>query len=653
MSEFEYKYLDKIKSPEDLKAIPKENISELCDEIRKFLIQTVEKNGGHLASNLGVVELTVAFHRIFDCPHDHLIFDVGHQSYIHKILTGRYENFDTLRRGGGISGFTKRSESEYDCFGAGHSSTSLSAALGFAISDKLSGSDAYTIAVLGDGAFTGGMIHEALNNCQKDLRLIMILNENEMSISRNIGRFARNLSKMRRKSGYFKAKRFTATVIKKIPFVGNKVFHSFLQMKKTIKNAMYGSIYFEDMGLYYLGPADGNNYNDVEELLKEAKKAGESVVIHLKTQKGKGYKPAEDNPGKYHSLPAKKLSENAVDESDRAGSCGNSGEEVSGNIKPENRAESFSGYFGNLISEMADKDDKICAITAAMSSGTGLDAFAARHKERFFDVGIAEEHAVTFAAGLAANGYKPVVAIYSTFLQRSYDQIIHDVALQNLPVVFCVDRAGLNSSDGATHHGIFDVAFMSEIPGLKIYAPVTYRGLEISLKKALSDTCPSAVRYPNGTENDIILQSFYKTHDEEITLRCDFEMGHRRVLIITHGRYASESVRAENLLCSENISCGTVLCEYIRPYDSLADEISEILEKVNPEIVIFAEEEIKAGGFGMMLSETLREKGKLGGITWEIVAVDDDFVIQKTDEPIYKSAKISAEDVVRAVIKNI
>ena len=481
----------------------------------------------------------------------------------------------------------------------------------------------------------------------------MILNDNEMSISRNIGRFARNLSKMRRKSGYFKAKRFTATVIKKIPFVGDKVFHSFLQMKKTIKNAMYGSIYFEDMGLYYLGPADGNNYNDVEELLKEAKKAGESVVIHLKTQKGKGYKPAEDNPGKYHSLPAKKLSENAVDESDRAGSCDNSGEEVSGNIKSENRAESFSGYFGNLISEMADKDDKICAITAAMSSGTGLDAFAARHKERFFDVGIAEEHAVTFAAGLAANGYKPVVAIYSTFLQRSYDQIIHDVALQNLPVVFCVDRAGLNSSDGATHHGIFDVAFMSEIPGLKIYAPVTYRGLEISLKKALSDTCPSAVRYPNGTENDIILQSFYKTHDEEITVRYDFEMGHRRVLIITHGRYASESVRAEHLLCSENISCGTVLCEYIRPYDSLADEISEILEKVNPEIVIFAEEEIKAGGFGMMLSETLREKGKLGGITWEIVAVDDDFVIQKTDEPIYKSAKISAEDVVRAVIKNI
>ena len=341
MSEFEYKYLDKIKSPEDLKAIPKENISELCDEIRKFLIQTVEKNGGHLASNLGVVELTVAFHRIFDCPHDHLIFDVGHQSYIHKILTGRYENFDTLRRGGGISGFTKRSESEYDCFGAGHSSTSLSAALGFAISDKLSGSDAYTIAVLGDGAFTGGMIHEALKNCQKDLRLIMILNENEMSISRNIGRFARNLSKMRRKSGYFKAKRFTATVIKKIPFVGDKVFHSFLQMKKTIKNAMYGSIYFEDMGLYYLGPADGNNYNDVEELLKEAKKAGESVVIHLKTQKGKGYKPAEDNPGKYHSLPAKKLSENAVNENDRTGSCDNAGEEVSDLLNPKTGPKVF------------------------------------------------------------------------------------------------------------------------------------------------------------------------------------------------------------------------------------------------------------------------------------------------------------------------
>ena len=627
MYDGKYKYLEQINSPDDLKAIPKEDIGELCDEIRCFLINIVGKNGGHLASNLGVVELSVALHREFNCPHDHIIFDVGHQSYIHKILTGRFESFDTLRKGGGISGFTRRSESKYDCFGTGHSSTSLSAGLGFAISDKLSGSDAYTVVVMGDGAFTGGMIHEALNNCRKDLKLIIILNENEMSISRNIGRFARNIAKMRRKSGYIKAKKFTATVIKKIPVVGEKMFSGFVRIKKTLKNAMYGSIYFEDMGLYYLGPADGNNYDDVESLIREAKRVGESVVIHIKTKKGKGYAPAEKNPCKYHGLSPK---------------CNNAEISV--------HAKHFSAEFGEYLTKLADSGEKICAITAAMSSGTGLDSFSQSHNDRFFDVGIAEEHAVTFAAGLAANGYKAVVAIYSTFLQRAYDQIIHDVALQNLPVLFCIDRAGLNPSDGATHHGMFDVAFLSQIPGMKIYTPATFDLLRRSIDIALTDNCPSAIRYPNGGEEESIVKAFYSDADDgKIGVRCDFKPESRiDVLLVTHGKYAKEVLEAENIL-KKKYSCGTVLCEYIKPYDDLANRIKEIISLSSVDTVIFAEEEIKAGGFGMMLSEELRKNNGFLGAEWGIVATDESFVIQDKDEPIYKSAHVSSDDIVELV----
>lgn len=616
----EYKYLGKINSPADLKALPEDSMAELCDELRRYLVNIVENNGGHLASNLGVVEMTVAIHRIFDCPKDHIIFDVGHQCYVHKILTGRYDRFDTLRCGGGISGFTKRSESEYDCFGAGHSSTSLSAALGFAAADALSGSDAYTIAIVGDGAFTGGMIHEALNNINGKMKLIVIINENEMSISKNIGRFASNLSRLRRKSGYVKAKKMTATVLRKIPLVGNAIFRITRGCKKLIKNALYGSIYFEDLGLYYLGPADGNNYADVASLLREAKKADESVIIHLKTRKGNGYEPAQNNPDVYHGLPPR-------------------------NAKPKT-GETYSSACGRTLCELAEQDKKICAITAAMSYGTGLDAFALKYKDRFFDVGIAEEHAVTFAAGLAANGYKPVFAVYSTFLQRGYDQLIHDVALQNLPVLFCIDRAGLNAGDGATHHGIFDVAFLSEIPGFKIYTPACIKGLEASIKKAIENHEVAAVRYPSGCENNSITEKFYPSgYDGNITVRSDFK-DHREYVYITHGRISAECIKAEEMLDS----AGIILCEYIRPYDKLAEEVGEYIKKALPRKVIFVEEEIKAGGFGMMLYDKLNSKGLLEGIDWSIAAVDDDFVIQSKKEDILKTAHLSA-DYLREIAK--
>ena len=614
------KYLPDIHTPADLRALPAEAIPALCEEIRETLVETVTQNGGHLASNLGAVELSVAMHRVFDCPRDHFIFDVGHQSYVHKLLTGRYESFSTIRKGGGLSGFTKRSESEYDCFGAGHSSTSLSAALGFAQGDRMSGSDAFTLAVIGDGAFTGGMIHEALNNITPGLRLIIILNENEMSISKNIGRFATHMAKLRRKSGYFKTKKGISRFLKRIPLIGNALFCAARDTKKAFKNALYGSNYFEDLGLYYLGPADGNDYEAVEALLTEAKKQSDNVVIHLKTRKGKGYAPAEAEPGRYHGMPP------------------------AGTVAKEN----FSHRLGEILIRESAKDDRICAITAAMSEGTGLESFREACPHRFFDVGIAEEHALTFAAGLAANGYKPVTAIYSSFLQRSYDQIIHDVALQNLPVLTCIDRAGLNAGDGPTHHGIFDVSFLSAIPQVKIYTPITFAGLEVSVKKALAEGVPAAIRYPNGGEDDLLKATFYP--DGEPT-----DVGVREsnpanpaipdAVIVTHGRITREALAARERLATEGILVGILLCEYIKPYEALAKEIAARLPAGVP--VLFVEEEIRAGGFGMMLTDALRRNGGLAGHPNAVLAIANGFVTQGKNETILRTAGVDADAMVK------
>ena len=617
-------FLSDIHTPADLRALPSEAIPALCGEIREVLVQTVTQNGGHMASNLGAVELSVAMHRVFDCPRDHFIFDVGHQSYVHKLLTGRYEQFHTLRRGGGISGFTKRSESEYDCFGAGHSSTSLSAALGFAQGDRMSGSDAFTVAVIGDGAFTGGMVHEALNNVTPGLRLIIIINENEMSISKNIGRFATHMARLRRKSGYFKTKKGISRFLKRIPLVGEPMFRAVRDTKKAFKNAMYGSNYFEDLGLYYLGPADGNDYEAVEALLTEAKKLNDSVVIHLKTRKGKGYGPAEAEPGKYHGMaPA-------------------------GSVSVEN----FSHRLGEILIEESKRDDRICAITAAMSEGTGLEAFRAAKPHRFFDVGIAEEHAMTFAAGLAADGYRPVTAIYSSFLQRGYDQIIHDIALQNLPVLMCIDRAGLNGGDGPTHHGMFDVSFLSAIPNVTIYAPVTFAGLAVSVRKALELGTPVAIRYPNGGEDDRIRDTFYADGvPTDVSVRESNPENHEipAAIIITHGRITREALTARERLAAEGIPVGILLCEYLKPYDRLAIEVNGRLPAGVP--LLFAEEEIRAGGFGMMLTDALRRRGTLEGRSYAILATDDSFVSQDKPEPILRTAGVDAEAMVAEVKK--
>lgn len=623
----EIKYLPSINSPEDLKNIPDDNMSDLANEIRQELIRIVSANGGHLASNLGVVELTMAIHRVFDSPKDHIIFDVGHQSYVHKMLTGRYHKMDTLRQAGGISGFTNRNESVHDCFGAGHSSTSLSAALGFAISDKMNDSDAYTVAVIGDGAYTGGMIHEALNNCQKNLKLIIIMNENEMSISKNIGWFAENLSKIRTKSSYFKTKKITGNVLKKIPFIGKFLFWFVRGTKKAIKNVLYGSNYFENMGLTYLGPINGNDYHEVENLLKEAKKLNESVVVHLKTKKGKGFAPAENAPDLYHGM------------------------------SPANRstadAKNFSTIMGETLTKFAQDDTNICAVTAAMCDGTGLESFRSTYPDRFFDVGIAEEHALTFAAGLASNGKKPCVAIYSTFLQRGYDNIIHDIALQKLPVVICVDRAGLNPSDGSTHHGIFDVAFLSQVPNMRIYAPLFEYSLKNAMAEAFVSNSPVAIRYPNYCENKRISERFHDPNNfDGVSFKLDFTLKDDiDILIICYGKIVTEAIKAKEKLITEGINAGIILLELIKPYQEIAEKISSCISD-SIKGIIFLEEEIKSGGMGMNLQQKLLSLGKVSFNNSVIMATDDSFVTdRKQGEDIYDSAKISEKYIVKEARK--
>ena len=619
-----YPIFDTIHSPADLKALPEDKLPALAAELRAYLVEEVTAHGGHLASNLGVVELTMALHRVFTTPHDHIIFDVGHQCYVHKLLTGRRDRFPTLRQGGGLSGFTLRSESEHDCFGAGHSSTSISAALGFAQADRIAGSDAYSIAVVGDGAFTGGMIHEALNNCSRHLKLIIIINENEMSISRNTGKFAKNLARLRTSKGYIRTKAATRSFISGIPLIGRPLFNSIRTVKQTVKNMVYGSNYFEDLGLYYLGPVDGHDCAAIENLLREAIAAGQSAIIHVKTQKGRGYAPAEAQPGTYHAIPP---------------------------AEKQTPTVNFSAEFGRTLTEMAAKDSRICAITAAMSDGTGLEPFRHAHPARFFDVGIAEEHAVTFAAGLAAEDMRPVCAIYSTFLQRAYDSIIHDVALQNLPVILGVDRAGLNASDGATHHGIFDVAFLAQIPGMIIYTPATFGGLRASIRAALAADGPVAIRYPNAGEPQDILDAFYGGKSEEYppSVRTNYtDPNTLDAVIVTHGRIAGEALAACEMLAARGVICGVILLELIKPFDRAAELIEANLP-TGEATVLFLEEEIRAGGMGMLLADRLSGRAIMANKRVRILAVDDDCVRRDRDVSVWTAAGVDREAVVRTI----
>ncbi len=608
-----YPLLNRISSPADLKKMDVSLMPQLASEIRAFLVEKVTETGGHLASNLGVVELSIAIHRVFDTPKDHIIFDVGHQSYVHKLLTGRRDEFDTLRKPGGLSGFTRRSESEHDAFGAGHSSTAISAAVGFAEGDRLSGSDAFSVAVVGDGAFTGGMVHEALNNCRADLNLIVILNENEMSISKNTGAFANHIAKIRSSPRYLTTKSRTGNFVSRIPLVGDAVYAAMRDTKKLVKNLIFSSNYFEEMGLFYLGPANGNDYFAVERLLRAAKAKGESVILHLKTVKGKGYAPAELNPSAYHGIaPAGTPS-----------------------------VRNFSAEMGACLVKAAKKDSRICAITASMAESTGLSPFQNAYPDRFFDVGIAEQHAATFAAGLAAEGKKPVFAVYSSFLQRSYDSLIHDIGLQGLGVVLCVDRAGLSAADGATHHGILDVAFLSQIRGMKIYAPANFASLKLSLKLSLTDNCPCAVRYPNCGE--ITEGEWFSS--EHPMIKTSFDAGREpKAVILTYGKIVKEALSAVKMLAEQGICAGVVLLEQIAPAADIALAAASLIPD-SCDCVLYLEEGIRAGGAGMLTFDAMHRfcSDKVKGKALSVLAIDDCYVHSKKNETVYETAGISAK----------
>ncbi len=607
-----YEILNKINSPDDIKAVSEKDIPKLCEQIREFLIENVEKQGGHLASNLGVTELSVALHRVFDSPRDHIIFDVGHQSYVHKMLTGRRELFDTLRKPGGLSGFTSIKESSHDAFGAGHSSTSVSAALGYAEADKMRGVDAYSIAVVGDGAYTGGMVHEALNNCKPGLKLIIILNENGMSISMNKGSFATYISKARLSKGYRGLKSGTKATLSKIPLIGKPLAAFFAFLKNSVKKLFFSPNYFEHLGLYYIGPIDGNNYRKVESALREAKNIGGCVVVHLKTKKGKGYQPAENSPDNFHSV-------------------------YLGNKK----ADSFHSVFTEKLISKAEKDENIVAVTAAMGMGTGLSKFEKRFPKRYFDVGIAEEHALTFSAGLAASRLKPFVAIYSTFLQRGYDSIIHDISLQKLPVKIIVDRAGLAVSDGPTHHGIFDVAFLSHIPNMVIYSPITYGSLSSVIEEAIDTDSPVAIRYPNASENEKICKAFYPDGDySDFGVRADFGKDETpEYLFITYGGIVSRVLEGAKILRGRGYSAGVILLERLKPYGRIAKESLPYIKSAKK--VLFVEEGIKNGGAGMLFGDAAGELYSELYSKYSVLAIDDNFAMPEQVCDLYEFLGLS------------
>lgn len=480
----DYKYLSGIKSPSDLKKLNIDELYLLCDEIRDCIIKVVSENGGHLASNLGAVEFTVALHYVFDSPNDAFVFDVGHQSYTHKLLTGRYEKFSTLRKENGVSGFTKPNESEHDLFISGHSSTSISSAYGLLKGREILGDNGKVIAVIGDGAMTGGMFYEAMNNAGKDAKnLIIVLNDNKMSISENVGALARYLTAIRQRNSYFKFKKSFKRFLSRIPLIGGGLRRRIARSKDRLKHSIYlSSNIFEGFGFEYFGPTDGHDLKRIIDLLNIIKKEERPVVLHLTTTKGKGYQYSEEYPDLYHGVSAFNVDEGA---------------------KNGNKVD-FSHKFGQVLVDLAEENGKICAITAAMPEGTGLVEFSKRFPERFFDVGIAEEHAVTFSAGLAKAGLKPFFAVYSSFAQRTIDQIIHDVAIAGLPVTFCIDRAGFVGADGETHQGLYDIPLLTSIPNLTVYSPSNYIELESLIKKSADSDRPTVIRYPRGCESDSI-----------------------------------------------------------------------------------------------------------------------------------------------------
>ena len=563
--------LERIQKENDIKKLNPQELEELSGEIREFLVEKVSKTGGHIASNLGVVELTMAMHLVFSLPEDKMIWDVGHQSYTHKLLTGRKEGFDDLRKYGGMSGFPKRKESNCDAFDTGHSSTSISAGLGYVEARDLKGEDYHVISVIGDGSLTGGMAYEALNNAAHlKTNFIIVLNDNHMSISENVGGMSKYLANLRTADIYTGLKKGVTNTLKKVPVVGEPMIEKIRKTKSSIKQLVVPGMFFEDMGITYLGPVPGHNLPLLCKAFREAQKVEGAVLLHVLTKKGKGYSPAEEAPDKFHGIGPFDID--------------------SGEVKAKKEKDSCTDVFGKVMCAEAAKNPDVVAITAAMADGTGLAQFRRRFPKRFFDVGIAEGHAVTFAAGLAAGGMKPVFAVYSSFLQRGYDQIIHDVALQKLPVVFAIDRAGLVGSDGETHQGIFDLSYMSSIPNMVVMSPKHKWELADMLRFAIDYDGPIALRYPRGSA-----YTGYEEYRSPIELgKSEWIYKEKDIAIFSVGHMFEEAEKVWKNLKEAGYNCSLVNARFVKPLDTeMIETISE-----NHRLIAVIEENVQTGGCG-------------------------------------------------------
>ena len=614
--------LERMNKPNDIKKLSDEELKVLADEIREFLINKISVTGGHLASNLGVVELTMALHRALDLPKDKIIWDVGHQSYTHKLLTGRREGFDELRKYGGMSGFPKRKESECDSFDTGHSSTSISAGLGYAHAREITGEDYKVVSVIGDGALTGGMAYEAMNNAANlKSNFIIVLNDNNMSISENVGGMSSYLAGFRTADAYLGLKNNVMNSLNKIPVYGERVVKHIRKTKSGIKQFLIPGMFFEEMGIMYLGPVDGGDLKAMEKLLKEAMNVDGPVLVHVLTHKGAGYAPAERHPARFHGTEPFQI-------------------ETGLPVKPRIKAN-YTDIFSTVMRKLGDRDDKVVAVTAAMADGTGLKRFHNMFPERFFDVGIAEEHAVTFAAGLAAAGLKPIFAVYSSFLQRAYDQILHDVCIQNLPVVFAIDRAGLVGSDGETHQGIFDISYLSTIPNMTIMAPKNKWELSDMVKYAVDYEAPIAIRYPRGEAYDGL-----KEYRAPISLgKSEWIYRESEIVLFALGSMVKIAEKVRDALKEKGYACSLINARFAKPLDE------ETLRTIttNHKLIVTMEENVINGGMGEHVTEFYGQN-EMESVHVLNIAIPDEYVEHGNVDILRKEVGIDAETITRRTV---
>jgi len=621
-----YELLDKINSPEDVKKLNVPKLATLAKELREFIITSISHTGGHLAPSLGVVELSLVLHYLFNTPKDKIVWDVGHQAYVHKIITGRKDRFSTIRQYKGISGFPKMTESEHDCFGTGHASTSISSALGMAYARDLAGEDNNVISVIGDGALTGGLALEGLNNAgASGKNIIVILNDNEMSISKNVGAFSNYLTTLITMQSYNKLKKEVWSLTGKLSTLGRKIRNIVGRVDESLKSILVPGLLFERLGFRYFGPIDGHNISRLIRVLKMVKTLKGPMLVHVVTRKGKGYEPAEKNAPVFHGLGAF--------------------DKETGKTVKKSDVPSYNKVFGTTLAEFGEDNDKIVAITAAMALGTGLIHFADKFPDRFFDVGIAEGHAVTFAAGLATQGYKPVVTLYSSFLQRAYDSVIHDVALQKLPVVFGIDRAGLVGDDGPTHHGVFDLSYLRVVPNLVVMAPKDELELKRMLYTATKYDSPIALRYPRGSGIGVSL---------DVPIE-EMEIGKGEVLatgkdavIIGIGTIVYNALKAREILLKKNIDIQVVNARFVKPLDEKL--LHEMFDRFK--LIFTVEDNAIQGGFGSAVNELLI-RSDYNNIELEMLGIPDEFIEQGTPAQLYQQIGLDAESIANTIFDKI